>query len=193
MFYIFLILCSISFLLIYKLYFKVDLFIILGYLFIIIISIILYYYLNILDVLFYYFIFSFLYLSFVLDLKEYWIADLTIISVMFLNIIRMILYYLNYNKINFDGTIYIFLFIFIILLVESIFKKELIGFGDLKLFFVFSINKTLIHNTYLLLFSSIIGIIFCMFLYKKKMIPFGPSIMISYVFLEFLSKYIVEI
>ena len=83
MFYIFLILCSISFLLIYKLYFKVDLFIILGYLFIIIISIILYYYLNILVVLFYYFIFSFLYLSFVLDLKEYWIADLTIISVMF--------------------------------------------------------------------------------------------------------------
>ena len=187
MFYVFLILTFILFLFIYRRYFKINYKILLGYISIILAIIILKKYLNILDVIIYLYLLSVLYLSFILDLKEYWIADFTIIGTLILKIIIAIKDYLYLGNFSLEGLVFMIFLIILILLFEFILKKEYIGFGDLKLFFVFSINTTIIYNIYLLLFSSIVGLVFYSCYYNKdKLIPFGPSIIISFIILELL-------
>ena len=57
-------------------------------------------------------------------------------------------------------------------------KKELIGFGDLKLLFVLAIDKQIMEVVFMLLTASILGIIIN--IKKKGQFPFGPEIVISY-------------
>lgn len=187
MFYIFLILTFILFMFIYRRYFEINYKILLGYLLIIGTIIILKNYLNILNLILYLYLLSVLYLSFILDLKEYWIADFSIISTLIIKLMMFIIDYLYLGYFKLEGIVFMLFLIILILLFELILKKEYIGFGDLKLFFVFSINTTIIYNIYLLLFSSIIGLIFYFCYYKKdKLMPFGPSIIISFIILELL-------
>ena len=83
-----------------------------------------------------------------------WISDLTIIGILLINILKLIIDYFIYNKqIVYEGVALIIIFIVIIILIEIILTKELIGFGDLKLFFVLSINYNF-YDVIILLFLS---------------------------------------
>jgi prepilin signal peptidase PulO-like enzyme (type II secretory pathway) len=117
-----------------------------------------------------------------------WIADYTIISVLIINIIRTILNFYYNHEIKYDGTIFLVLFILIVLLSQLILKKELMGFGDLKLFFVLSFNYSFINTITLLMFSALIGIIYYYIFNKKNEFPFGPAIIIAYIAIEILKS-----
>ena len=62
------------------------------------------------------------------------------------------------------------------------------GFGDLKLLFVLSFNYSFIDVLMLLMFSSLIGIIYYYLFKKKNEFPFGPAIIIAYILLEIIKN-----
>ena len=64
------------------------------------------------------------------------------------------------------------------LIMDKILKKESLGGGDIKLFFMIGLYFGLILNFFNLILSCFIGIIFVI-VRKSSMIPFGPSIAIS--------------
>lgn len=189
MFYLFLIVNTYLIFNVYKKYFKINLYIIFGY---IILNFIMVYYIynnNIIDSIIFYYILIFLYLSFIIDIKEMWISDLTIICILVLNILKVLLNYFFYKKdIVYEGMLFIIILIILLVILQLIFKKELMGFGDLKLFFVLSINSYITDTIYLLMLSSIIGIIYYYIFKKQNEFPFGPSIIIAYVVLELINK-----
>ncbi len=126
----------------------------------------------------------FLILVIIVDYSEYWIPDLTIIGILIIKILYLLLnYYLYNNQVDLSGVIVTVITFIILIIIELIIKKEILGFGDIKLIVVLMIGKSILDFSYLLLFSSFIGLIFYFILYKKKMIPFGPSIVIAYLIL----------
>lgn len=188
MFYLFLMGCTYYSYNLYKKYFKIDFKCIVCYLIVNLISIIYYKFNNKLDSVFFHIVIIHLLLSFIIDIKEMWIADYTIISVLIINIIRTIFnFYYNHETI-YAGTIFMVLFILIVLLSQLILKKELMGFGDLKLFFVLSFNYSFVNAISLLMFSALIGIIYYFIFNKKNEFPFGPAIIIAYIAIEILKS-----
>ena len=66
-------------------------------------------------------IIGFLYLSFITDILEQWIADFTIIMILVINLIRsLILSYVYNQNINYGGTVLILVFILILLIIQFI-------------------------------------------------------------------------
>ena len=185
MFYLFLISNCYLIYKLYKRYFKVNLLIILGFILLDLIIIFFNLYNTISNSIFFYYILVLLYLSFIIDIKEMWISDLTIIGILLINILKLIIDYFIYNKqIVYEGVAFIIIFIVIIILIEIILTKELIGFGDLKLFFVLSINHNFYDVIVLLFLSSLIGIIYYFIFKKLNYFPFGPAIIISFIVVE---------
>ena len=70
------------------------------------------------------------------------------------------------------------LLLLIVLISEKVMKKEAMGGGDIKLFFMIGLYFNWKVNLFLLLCSCLIGILFAAVFGKGKgkMIPFGPSI-----------------
>lgn len=132
-----------------------------------------------------FFIFGFLYLSVITDINEQWISDVTILSILLINVIILIVEKFIYCKtIIVEGSIFISIIIILIIIIQIVLKKELIGFGDLKLFLVLSINNSIMFVLWLLIISSLFGIIYYLSLKKKKdYFPFGPSIIMAYILL----------
>lgn len=64
------------------------------------------------------------------------------------------------------------------ILMDKILKKESLGGGDIKLFFMVGLYLGLILNFFNLILACFIGIIFVI-VRKSSMIPFGPSIALS--------------
>ena len=188
MFYLFLVGCTYYSYTLYKKYFKIDVKCMIGYLIINLISILYYNFNDNLDSILFHLIIIHLFLSFIIDIKEMWIADYTVISILIINSIKGALNYVYNCEIVYTGLIYIILFILIILLLQVILKKELMGFGDLKLLFVLSFNYSLIDVLMLLMFSSLIGIIYYYLFKKKNEFPFGPAIIIAYILLEIIKN-----
>lgn len=185
MFYLFLIINSYLVFIMYKKYFELNLFIIIAYILLNLITIVVYYNKSVIDTIIFYYIMILLYFSFIIDIKEMWISDLTIFGVLGLKLLKVVLDYFAYNKsFVYEGIIFITILIIMLVLLQVILKKELMGFGDLKLFFVLSINYFVNNVIYLLMLSSIIGIIYYYLFRKKNEFPFGPSIIIAYVILE---------
>lgn len=182
MFIIYILMLSYLFFGIYRYYFKLNNRIIIGYM---IINIILIFisYINVDSAIYLSLIIGFLYLSFITDILEQWIADFTIIMILVINLIKsLILSYVYNQNINYGGTVLILVFILILLIIQFILKKELMGFGDLKLYFVLSLSHNAFFSIAFLLLSSLIGIIYYLCLkHKTKYFPFGPSIIIAYV------------
>ena len=187
MFVLFIIFLSLLFLDIYKTYFKLNFYIIIGYLSINII-IFLISFVNLTNAIYLSIVVGLLYLSIITDIKEQWISDLTIIMVLIFNVVNMVILYVIYNKkIIYEGIIFIVIVICLILLIQIALKKELIGFGDLKLYFVLMVNQDIMFAIIMLLLSSILGIVYYLCLKKKTTyFPFGPSIIIAYIIIYIL-------
>ena len=66
----------------------------------------------------------------------------------------------------------------ITLIMEKILKKEAMGGGDIKLFFMVSLYLGLSVGLFNIILACVIGILFVL-IGKKNMIPFGPSISIA--------------
>lgn len=128
---------------------------------------------------------NFLGLVIMIDYCEYWIPDLSIIIIFSFNVIKAVVdnYYYNHN-FNFSGMIFSILFFIIIILIELLLKKELLGFGDIKLIVVLMMGKSILYFSQLLLLSSGLGLVYYLLSNKKnKMVPFGPSIATAYLIL----------
>ena len=66
----------------------------------------------------------------------------------------------------------------ITLIMEKILKKEAMGGGDIKLFFMVSLYLGLSVSLFNIILACVIGLLFVL-IGKKNMIPFGPSISIA--------------
>lgn len=64
------------------------------------------------------------------------------------------------------------------LIMDKVLKKESMGGGDIKLFFLVSLYLGLFSSILNLMFSCIIGLL-VVFILKKDKIPFGPSISLA--------------
>ena len=67
------------------------------------------------------------------------------------------------------------------LIMDKILKKDSLGGGDIKLFFVIGLYLKLGTSLFNLIISCLVGLIF-VFVLKKDKIPFGPSISIATAF-----------
>ena len=64
------------------------------------------------------------------------------------------------------------------LIMDRILKKESMGGGDIKLFFMVCLYLPLLESLFCLILSCIIGLVFVLLL-KNDKIPFGPAISLS--------------
>lgn len=127
-------------------------------------------------------IFPFFILICYFDFKEMIIPDVMLLIILLYFIILRLC---SINIINVSlknvivGGIGIFLII-VILLILFHFKIEIIGFGDLKLLFVLNIvlgYKMIILNLFI---ASVTACFFELLIFKRKIFPFGPYIIIGF-------------
>ncbi len=80
------------------------------------------------------------------------------------------------------------------LILDRILKKDTMGGGDIKLFFMAGMYFAWQVNILALFFSAVSGIMMNLLPLKneKKQIPFGPAISIAYVFVIFCGDFIVN-
>lgn len=112
------------------------------------------------------------------DIKEMIIPSFGIILLIMSRLMNI-----KYHEIDYSGFIFIAFLIVIILLISLIMKKELMGFGDLKLYLIMSFSMSIIKVNVLLIISALFGLLFTI---KNKKIPFGPGIVLSYLILNFM-------
>lgn len=121
----------------------------------------------------------------IIDFKKKIIPDVLTITIIILGIIKIIFFNENLeNKLIGMGT-YSILFNLLYGYGEKIFKKEVVGFGDIKLlssigFYLgyFGLIYLLVYYNIIFLISPIYGIIYKK-LYKEEEIPFAPVIILS--------------
>ncbi|WP_300362196.1 prepilin peptidase [Fusobacterium sp.] len=121
----------------------------------------------------------------IIDFKKKIIPDALTITIIILGIIKIIFFNENLeNKLIGMGT-YSILFNLLYGYGEKIFKKEVVGFGDIKLlssigFYLgyFGLIYLLIYYNIIFLISPIYGIIYKK-LYEEEEIPFAPVIILS--------------
>lgn len=119
----------------------------------------------------------------IVDLKEMWIPDLTHLLVGVINVLKYTIKGFFYNiSFNYEGIICSILLIFCILLLQKILRKDIMGFGDLKLLMVLSIGFSFYEFWFLLLISSMLGVLgYYLFFKKQKVFPYGPFIVFGYI------------
>lgn len=136
----------------------------------------------------------------IIDFKKKIIPDALTITIIILGIIKIIFFNENLeNKLIGMGT-YSILFNLLYGYGEKIFKKEVVGFGDIKLlssigFYLgyFGLIYLLVYYNIIFLISPIYGIIYKK-LYKEEEIPFAPVIILStFVFIIIKGRIIWEI
>lgn len=120
------------------------------------------------------------------DLKYYIIPDsfhllLLINRIMFINSIDEL-----YNSI-FNILILVIIISIVAIILKYLLHKDTIGGGDIKLLFSLGIYCSYMVNIYCLMIACI-SALFYMFVYKKRMIAFGPFICMGYL-LYFISLY----
>lgn len=121
----------------------------------------------------------------IIDFKKKIIPDALTITIIILGIIKIIFFNENLeNKLIGMGT-YSILFNLLYGYGEKIFKKEVVGYGDIKLlssigFYLgyFGLTYLLIYYNIIFLISPIYGITYKK-LYKEEEIPFAPVIILS--------------
>lgn len=127
---------------------------------------------------------SMLCLVFIIDLNEFWIPDLAVMLILIINLGWGLFRKFYGFTFEISGVIFAVIVFCVLLFFELIYKKTLLGFGDIKLLVVLMINHKIIFFAELLLIASIIGLLYyILFGSKKKIIPFGPAIVISYLIL----------
>lgn len=130
----------------------------------------------------------------IVDLKELWIPDLSIIIILIIKLIEFALSLLYRYNTSFYGLLFIIMMCIIILCISVLKRQYMFGFGDIKLLIVLSINITFIKVITLLLIASFLGILTFILLYitrikktkNSSFIPFGPLIIIAYFIVYYL-------
>ena len=140
------------------------------------------------------FLFILLFFISLKDLKEKEIPNFLTLGIIFLGILKIIFLHEDFEKsfLGF-GTFSIF-FIFLYGYVSDFLKKEIIGFGDIKLigaagfYFGYSgiYNLIIFHNIIFILgFLFLIPIFFLKKIKKEEEIPFAPCICLGAVVYKF--------
>lgn len=147
------------------------------------------------------FIFSFLFifcliLIGIIDLKTKTIPNKFNLFLIVLNIIRGVLLRLNFENFLIGMGIFPILLLFIYGYVSDFYKKELIGFGDIKLMasigfyngYSSFLEVVIFYN--ILSFLGIIAYVFMKILLKRKdlEIAFAPEIVLSYFILKIMEN-----
>ncbi|MGI6072136.1 MAG: prepilin peptidase [Lachnospiraceae bacterium] len=119
------------------------------------------------------------------DLDEHIIPDRFIIAGIINRIIFILLSgnILNELKFSIIGAFSVSLPLLVLsLILDKILKKDTMGGGDIKLFFMAGAYFIWYVNVLVLFMSALIGIIFGILLKKneKKQIPFGPAVSVGY-------------
>lgn len=118
------------------------------------------------------------------DIIYYYISDRVLIIGELLIILSMY-FYLDFIDIIFRVLSGIILFVVMLgikILGNSIFKKESLGDGDIKLMIVIGISIGILNSFISLFVSSVLALIFSIIMLKNKksdIIPFGPFLLIG--------------
>ncbi len=140
------------------------------------------------------FLFILLFFISLKDLKEKEISNFLTLGIIFLGVLKIIFLHEDFEK-NFlgFGTFSIF-FLFLYGYASDFLKKEIIGFGDIKLigaagfYFGYSgiYNLIIFHNIIFILgFLFLIPIFFLKKIKKEEEIPFAPCICLGAVVYKF--------
>lgn len=140
------------------------------------------------------FLFILLFFISLKDLKEREISNFLTLGIIFLGVLKIIFLHEDFEK-NFlgFGTFSIF-FLFLYGYASDFLKKEIIGFGDIKLigaagfYFGYSgiYNLIIFHNIIFILgFLFLIPIFFLKKIKKEEEIPFAPCICLGAVVYKF--------
>ena len=129
------------------------------------------------------------------DFLYYYISD-RVIVISWILILITLFYFLPSSDVIMRIVISIVSFLFmygIKILGNSMFERESLGDGDIKLMAVIGLALGLLGTLISLVFASIIGLIFSIILikkYKEGIIPFGPFLLIGCLLVLYLSKII---
>lgn len=121
----------------------------------------------------------------IIDFKKKIIPDILTITIIIFGIIKIIFFNENLENKLIGMGIYSILFNLLYGYGEKFFKKEVVGFGDIKLlssigFYLgyFGLIYLIIYYNVIFLISLIYGIIYKN-LYREEEIPFAPVIILS--------------
>lgn len=114
----------------------------------------------------------------VIDIKSYIIPDITIVMLL----INRIVFWDTKLIINIVESFLICVLIWTMAyLLKMIKKSDVMGFGDIKLYFVLNLYLTYPQNYLAIAFSGIIALLYMCFTSKsKEIIPFGPFICMAF-------------
>lgn len=131
------------------------------------------------------------------DLKYYVIEDsVTFFFVIVLSLLNFLIF--GFDKgihMLFNGLLLFFVMYLIMIVGSFIFKKECLGGGDVKLMFFIGLFLPFYNGLFSIFLSSFLALPFSIFVLLKKkssMIPFGPFLLFSALFIYLTSFDIVE-
>lgn len=152
---------------------------------------------NLIEIILDFSLFVLLFFISVKDLKEKEIPNFLTLGIIFLGILKIIFLHENFEKSFLGlGTFPIF-FLFLYGYAGDFLKKEIIGFGDIKLvsgigfYFGYSgiYNLIIFHNIIFILgFLFLIPIFFLKKIKKEEEIPFAPCICLGAVIYKFFAE-----
>ncbi len=123
------------------------------------------------------------------DIKEKIIPEYCIVTMLLISIIQLIIKQ-NFSQFYYSISIYCLPF-YILIILETYLKKELIGLGDIKLMLVigayFSNSNLYFMNMYYTLTYSF-GVVYIVLIKNKndnEYIAFAPMMYLSYLILDF--------
>ena len=129
------------------------------------------------------------------DFKYYYISDRVLVIAVICLLITFLIF-LNMNEVinRVVSAVIIFLLMFgIKILGNSMFGKESMGDGDIKLMGVIGLALGWLNSLVSLVFASVIGLIFSLIIIKRNkegIIPFGPFLLIGALLVIYLSPII---
>lgn len=138
---------------------------------------------------------SFLVIIFVVDCIKMIIPDTLNIGIFLLTIILILVFKKPLYISKIDLIIFLILNTLITIIVLGAFlcfKIEVLGFGDIKLFFSIGILLGCFKFLVALFIASFVAVIVeCLiFRFKRKMIPFGPYLVVGFIIVIIFEKYI---
>ena len=103
-------------------------------------------------------------------------------------IVKYVFYGININEII--NALMVSLTIYLISLVfKKLNKKEMMGFGDIKLLFCLGLYMSIINSILAIFIGSMIALVTCLFFHRKNTyFPFGPYICIGFLIMLIFSK-----
>lgn len=129
------------------------------------------------------------------DFEYYYISDRVIIISIVLLLITNYIFLSNYDFImRIVSSVVLFLFMIgVKILGNSMFNRESLGDGDIKLMAVIALSLGIINSFIALFFAALIGLVFSLIIIRKNkegIIPFGPFLLIGALLVIYFSSLI---